>query len=731
MTVMFFLTSVFASVPQKKSVIIYDFDNDNPAKTKYFLEPEYKGTWLHYPIWITATNTVEERIGRTGKSQRIEWNNKGMNCRWSARLYSINPTKYNCLTFWIKGRDGKENFDIELSDDQIYKYRIEPLNIGSINTFLKSGISKQWQKVKIPLSILEGQVNLTSLDMIGFLFKYKIEGNSSAVFIDDINFENDPDMDFIEKLNLPKSIAETGKERSIWVWRIDPVTDLWVRKKLFDLCKLANIKTCFVYFGDFNINNIIYLSKLKDFLGQAHNLNIKIHILESDPTWALQVYHNCAINWIKPFLDYNKSQPPKYRFDGCAFDVEPYLNSQWQKYPKTIKMEYINLLRKMKIFISGYEDANFKLGIPIPFFYEDEGDFEEKVLKYADYAVVMSYYDSAKKVIEVSRYHLTLAEKLRTPVYIGVETEDLMTNGKGRRQNTFFEEGWDYMESTLAKVNNEFEKNQWFAGFAIHHYTSYKSMPKEKNVPTKDRPLPNQTPVFEAPHTAGDIIIDGNIGDWDKTYPVSLDNLEQVVDYGKTVWRGVNDYSLKAYAMWDESNVYFAFDVTDDKPVQDKVGQDIWEGDHIELWFDSDLIEDYNDAVNSDDDFQFGFSPGNFSLLPPETFIFAPEQDSSSDWQNNIEIASIRKDNGYTIEVKISIEMFKEILTKSLLFDNIGSNKAICFKEGMMFGFLIDGSDTDNLTMPQKLLISSSKERIWGDPTTFGIIKLKKSLSEK
>ena len=70
--------------------------------------------------------------------------------------------------------------------------------------------------------------------------------------------------------------------------------------------------------------------------------------------------------------------------------------------------------------------------------------------------------------------------------------------------------------------------------------------------------------------------------------------------------------------MWDAGNLYLAFDITDDVLVQEKTGGDMWEGDHVEFWLDADLLGDYTEMVNSGDDFQFGFSPGNFRNLKPE-----------------------------------------------------------------------------------------------------------------
>ena len=46
-------------------------------------------------------------------------------------------------------------------------------------------------------------------------------------------------------------------------------------------------------------------------------------------------------------------------------------------------------------------------------------------------------------------------------------------------------------------------------------------------------------------------------------------------------------------------------------------------------------------------------------------------------------------------------------------------------REGMTLGISIDIGDCDNLSNPQESLMSTSTERIWGDPTTFGHLELK------
>ena len=174
--------------------------------------------------------------------------------------------------------------------------------------------------------------------------------------------------------------------------------------------------------------------------------------------------------------------------------------------------------------------------------------------------------------------------------------------------------------------------------------------------------------------------------------------------------------------------------------VQEKRGADMWEGDHIELWVDADLEGDYNEAVNSADDFQIGLSPGNFKELKPEVHVWVPSVDKES--IREIELAAKPREGGYTLEVRLPTSFLFQNVEKRVGVEPTGSRvlKRITaaqlalqsgvlasgeLKPGFRLGMMIDGSDCDAVHQPQKCMLSTSPERQWGDPTTFNILELK------
>ena len=70
---------------------------------------------------------------------------------------------------------------------------------------------------------------------------------------------------------------------------------------------------------------------------------------------------------------------------------------------------------------------------------------------------------------------------------------------------------------------------------------------------------------LEAPK-AKDVIIDGDLSEWDTSKSLKIDSLNQIIDQIEH-WDGEADCSMEAYAMWDEDNLYIAMKILDDTPL--------------------------------------------------------------------------------------------------------------------------------------------------------------------
>jgi len=211
---------------------------------------------------------------------------------------------------------------------------------------------------------------------------------------------------------------------------------------------------------------------------------------------------------------------------------------------------------------------------------------------------------------------------------------------------------------------------------------------------------PNGLPViadfFSAPP-----VIDGDLSDWDANqYSINQ------ITYGAGAWTGGSDASATYSLGWDSANLYAAVRVTDDTFVQIASGRTMYKGDSAEMLFDADLLGDFSGSTLSSDDFQLGFSPGNFNTVGPSAYRWFPASQEGS--LSSVEVKSARTDSGYTLEIRVPWAVF-----------------GISPVSNRHYGFVLSVSDDDLAgTAVQQSLISSVGTRILTNPTSWGTLVL-------
>jgi hypothetical protein len=211
---------------------------------------------------------------------------------------------------------------------------------------------------------------------------------------------------------------------------------------------------------------------------------------------------------------------------------------------------------------------------------------------------------------------------------------------------------------------------------------------------------PNGTSV-EASLLTEPPAIDGDLGDWSTTtYGLTE------VTYGASRWSGLADASAVFYIGWDDSRLYVAARVTDDKFVQVSKGEALYLGDSLEVQFDANLTADFSDPSLSGDDTQLGLSPGNFGSLAAQSYLWYPT--TKRGVPAGVVLAGKSSSSGYSAEAAIPWAVFGVIPA-----------------DGSRFGFAVSVSDNDAAgTAAQQSLISNVSTRTLIDPTTWGTLIL-------
>ncbi len=389
-------------VPELPSILVDDFEIGLTqglfSQRKNRLDA-FQGTWAKRPSFTVITKAPDDRTGRSGQTLKIEYSKTGGWCGWYTLLNGINVADYNALTFWIKGEKGGERFDVGLADERMQRLGIDAVYVGTIKAFLPSGVTTEWQQVKVPLMNLKSELDLSQMGSLVFWFRYEGSGN---IYVDDVQFTSDLEVAQMQEHNLPSVQADPSAPRATWMWKLDPVHDLQVRLDLFEFCKRASLQEIYLFMGEESIAEApeSYHEALAEFMRAAHAQGVTVQALTGNPLWAKEEHHALLLEWIRGFLEYNAKRPPIERLDGIHLDVEPYLLGEWAEEKESLKTQYVALLKKCRQLVDSFDLEDFEMGVAIPVFFDREGDFERQILEQLDYVALMDYYDTASDVIE-------------------------------------------------------------------------------------------------------------------------------------------------------------------------------------------------------------------------------------------------------------------------------------------------------------------------------------------
>jgi len=212
---------------------------------------------------------------------------------------------------------------------------------------------------------------------------------------------------------------------------------------------------------------------------------------------------------------------------------------------------------------------------------------------------------------------------------------------------------------------------------------------------------PNGSPVTAAYLTAPPII-DGDLSEWTTT----AYQADQTVPYAGDNWTGVSDVSATFYIGWDAQYLYIGVSRTDDQFVQVSYGRYMYRGDDVELQLDLDLDGDFATTLVSSDDYQLGFSPGNFGSLSPEAYRWYPR--SLESYLTSVTVDAVQTADGYDLEARIPWAVL-----------------GVTPVEGTHYGFALSLSDNDQPGVSTwESMVSNVSTRRTADPTTWGTLVL-------
>jgi serine/threonine protein kinase len=208
------------------------------------------------------------------------------------------------------------------------------------------------------------------------------------------------------------------------------------------------------------------------------------------------------------------------------------------------------------------------------------------------------------------------------------------------------------------------------------------------------------------PQALTPLSIDGNLSDWQGASPGPFAAPFVTYQKGRT-WAGPDDVSATFNFAWDNDNFYIGATITDNVHIQNikTRGYDLYYGDDIEVWFDTDLAGDFASREGNADDFQLGLSPGDFAGLAPEAVFWKPDRMDSRNKMVTVAALPRIDAHGYTLEAAVPWAIF-------------GSFRPT---PGGAIGFGASAGDSDRTSNPfQEIMVSTTPRLQWNQPLTFG-----------
>ncbi len=170
---------------------------------------------------------------------------------------------------------------------------------------------------------------------------------------------------------------------------------------------------------------------------------------------------------------------------------------------------------------------------------------------------------------------------------------------------------------------------------------------------------------------------DGNIESWANAYPIHF-GMPQDADK-KEAWNAQN-IGARAFAKWDDSNLYYLVDIYDDIHLQTYGGNDMWRGDSVQVSLD--VLNDGGTKYGSDD-YEFGFT---FAPEGNSAYAFTAPEGKVGEYPKNM-VSVIRDDDKH--------------ITRYLIVISKSEVPAIELKNGNVFGYNIGVNDADILSRDQ------------------------------
>ncbi|HVC16956.1 MAG TPA: hypothetical protein VNE18_06610 [Rhodanobacter sp.] len=289
---------------------------------------------------------------------------------------------------------------------------------------------------------------------------------------------------------LPIS-AMARVSRAVWTWEADSyamVKDPAVAREAVTYLQSQHIGTVYLYADAYQGHNLIveHPELYRAFIERLHRQHMKVYALLGSAylhteKYVLPAYRKQAEDMFRRVVRYNVAAPAAARFDGANLDIEPHVLDEWNDDTRErLLTDFLDMGDALMKIKREYH-ATLAVGPAIPFWL-DGIDLEwkgvkrpvsEHVIDLFDYVALMDYRHKAEgsdSILSHAASEIAYADRVGKKVVIGLEVSP-----DEPEKVTFDKVGPKVFEQALSTVEQALRDDPSFAGFAIHHYRTYRN----------------------------------------------------------------------------------------------------------------------------------------------------------------------------------------------------------------------------------------------------------------
>ncbi|MGA0588112.1 hypothetical protein ACO2Q2_13425 [Dyella sp. KRB-257] len=285
--------------------------------------------------------------------------------------------------------------------------------------------------------------------------------------------------------------AMAGASRAIWTWEAESyamVKDPAVAREAVAYLQSQHIDTVYLYADAYQGHNLIVERPelYRTFIERLHRQHMKVYALLGSSylhteRYVLPAYRRQAEEMFHRVVKYNVAAPAAARFDGANLDIEPHILDEWNDHTRERLLAGFLDMGRALMKIKRDHHATLTVGPAIPFWLDGialdwrgvKKPASEHAIDVFDYVALMDYrhkVEGSDSILSHAASEIAYAERVGKKVVIGLEVSP-----NELEKITFDKAGPKVFGQALRTVELALRDHPSFAGFAIHHYRTYRN----------------------------------------------------------------------------------------------------------------------------------------------------------------------------------------------------------------------------------------------------------------